>query len=426
MSGSSSRRSLAFVVPRFFAGIAGGAETLMSQLAARCAARGDDVEILTTCARDNRTWENAFAPGASVEEGVTVRRFLVAARDLDSWIPRQIAIHEGIKLGIDEELIWMKESVNSPELYSYLSRHASTFDALFFGPYLFGTTFWGSLIAPERSWLIPCLHDEHYAYTDCIASMFRQVGRALFNSTPERDLARARYGEIDGGEVGMGFERISEEELARVAPYFPESFPYLLYLGRKETGKNAHLLVDYFIEAKERRALPESLTLVVAGGGSFDDLHRPQARARGDIIDIAHVTEEQKRSLLKYACALCQPSRNESFGIVLMESWLMRRPVVVHGGCPVTRSFAIRSGGGLYFTSPEEFGGVVSALANDPALASRLGAAGNAFVHQQYSWEAVLERFDAIIDPWIKRRAHSEQSDGQNARIRVEPLGELV
>jgi len=55
-------RRYAFVVPRFGEGIAGGAETLVGALARHLAQRGDRVEVFTTCARDNRTWENEFPP----------------------------------------------------------------------------------------------------------------------------------------------------------------------------------------------------------------------------------------------------------------------------------------------------------------------------------------------------------------------------
>ena len=49
------------------------------------------------------------------------------------------------------------------------------------------------------------------------------------------------------------------------------------------------------------------------------------------------------------ASLLCQPSHNESFSLVIMESWLCGRPVLVSSQCAVTKDFAKRSNGGLYF-----------------------------------------------------------------------------
>ncbi len=383
-----------FVIPRYFEGIAGGAETLISALARKLALRGDEVLLLATCAKDNRTWENFFEPGEALIDGLKVIRFAVDKRNLDRWIPLQIRLSEGMRLDLPEELDWLAESVNSSSMYAYLEQYAPSFDAVFFGPYLFGTTFWGSLIHPENSVLIPCLHDESPAYTQVMAAMFRQVRGCLFNARGERDLAHTLYGDIEGGDVGMGFEPYGEELLT---PYFKDQFPYLVYLGRKETMKNVPLLIDYFIESKERLASLAKLKLVVMGGGSFSDLFRPKALLRDDIIDLSDVAELDKRRVLTHSTALCQPSTNESFSIVLMESWLLKRPVLVHARCAVTRNHVIDSGGGLYFGERAEFSACVEELVGNAALGAEMGRAGERYVREQYSWDAVLSRFDAVV-----------------------------
>ena len=156
----TEKRSYAFVVPRCKEGIAGGVETLMGQLAAKLHERGDTVEIFTTCAVDNRSWENELPEGPGTEYGVSLRRFPVDERNLDAWIPLQINISEGMNLTIEDELDWMMHGVSSKKMYEVLLEEADMYDAIFFGPYLFGTTFWGSLLRPDKSVLIPCLHDE--------------------------------------------------------------------------------------------------------------------------------------------------------------------------------------------------------------------------------------------------------------------------
>lgn len=382
-----------FVVPRFGRGVAGGAETLVGELARHLAARGDSIDVLTTCASDNRTWKNELPEGESIEDGVHVRRFPVRERDLDAWIPLQIRLSEGLTLTLDEEMKWMEHSVNSDGLYAFIAEHAPKYKAIFYAPYLFGTTFWGSLIHPENSVLIPCLHDESYAYTKVVQTMFRAVKGCLFNALPEAKLCWDLYGEIPGGEVGMGFDVPSVPK----GEYFKEKFPYLLYLGRKETGKNAHLLLDYFIKAKEAGTIASNLRLVIVGGGSFSDLHRPDALQRDDIIDLNHVSEDDKKKLLLGAIALVQPSTNESFSIVIMEAWLLGVPVIVHSRCAVTREHVEASSGGLYFGDLNDFAGVTQRLYDDSSLRNSLGQAGKEYVLQKYSWNAVLERFDSVV-----------------------------
>jgi glycosyltransferase involved in cell wall biosynthesis len=385
------------VVPRYYEGLAGGAETLLGAIATRLARRGDSVELLTTCARDNRTWNNEYAPGESFIGGVRVLRFPVDDRDLERWVPVQCAIHEGKNVSYNDQLVWMQESVNSRALYKHIADYSVTYDAIFFGPYLFGTTFWGAQICPEKSILVPCLHDEAYAYLDVLAAMFRAVRGCLFNAEPEMHLAQSLYGSVRGGVVGMGFEPPQQSVVDRLEPYFPEEYPYIVYLGRKEMGKNVHLLIDYFCAMKDRGMLPPELRLVILGGGSFSDLHRPEALKRGDVVDLPHVSEVEKSRLLKHAGFLCQPSVNESFSIVLMEAWMLGTPVVVHGECPITKHHVVESGGGLYFSSAEDFAGVTRYLLAEPKQRALFAACGRQYVVDNYSWESVLRRFDQVV-----------------------------
>jgi glycosyltransferase involved in cell wall biosynthesis len=395
-----------FVVPRYGEKVGGGAETLVREVAERLAARGDSIEVFTTCALDNRTWENVLPEGQTTENKVLVHRFKVDTRSLDIWVPLQIRISEGMLLTTDEQLQWLEHGVNSFALYAELKQRSHEFSACFFAPYLFGTTFFGSLVDPERSVLIPCLHDEHYAYVDVISSMFRLTRGCLFNAAPEMDLARGLYGHIKGGEVGMGFDPFPADYVSELSHFFEDSAPYVLYLGRKETGKNAQLLVDNFISCKEglaEGAPGKNLKLVIVGGGSFSDLHRPHALERADIVDLAHVSERDKHRLVKHALVLCQPSTNESFSIVLMEAWLLGTPVLVHAGCPVTRAHAIESGGGLYFCDSAEFSAVLGQLLADDvskasSLRARLSSGGAAYVRSKYDWAEVLRRFDRVVE----------------------------
>ena len=80
---------LAFVVQRYGADIAGGSEMHCRQLAERFSSR-HDITVITTCARDYVTWENAYPPGTSMENSarkkVNVAFFTTAARLPWRWI----------------------------------------------------------------------------------------------------------------------------------------------------------------------------------------------------------------------------------------------------------------------------------------------------------------------------------------------------
>jgi glycosyltransferase involved in cell wall biosynthesis len=196
----------------------------------------------------------------------------------------------------------------------------------------------------------------------------------------------------------MGFEPPEEAEIAGLEPYFDRSFPYILYLGRKEMGKNAHLLMDYFCQAKGLGLINADTRLVILGGGSFSDLHRQDLLERGDIIDLPHLSERDKQRVIRHSLYLCQPSTNESFSIVLMEAWMLGTPVVVHGGCPVTKHHVMESAGGLYISSASDLGGVTSYLSHDSNIRSVFAARGLDYVKREFSWDAVLGRFDRVLE----------------------------
>lgn len=406
-------RSIAFVIPRYVRSM-GGAEALCAALGRALQADGCLVTILTTCAADNRTWANEMPPGPFCEEGLSGIRFMVDERNLERWIPLQIRLSDGAALTIDEQLDWLEHSVTSSGLLAHLTEWGHTFDAILFAPYLFGTTFWGSQVHPDRSVIIPCLHDEAAAYLPAIRAMLRSVRGVIFNAQAERMLAERLHGALRGGVVGMGFDPIPVAIEEHLEPLLPPDEQYLLYLGRKETGKNAHVLIDHFCAWKDRSPDTLPVKLVICGGGSFSDLHRPRAAEREDIIDLAHVSEHDKSRLIKGAIALVQPSTNESFSIVLMEAWRLGVPVVVHGLCPVTKEHVEQSGGGLFFSNQRDFGGVIDRLIADAPLRNVMGQSGRRYVAQEYAWPTVIERFYRVLDLLFAREeSHKGDEDGR-------------
>ncbi len=422
--------SIAVIVPRYGPQLGGGAEALVKAIIEELAVPDeqgerlvDCAEVWTTCAKDHRTWANELPTGLTFERGIPVRRFPVDSRDIDCFLRMELAIGEGRPLLVDEQLAWLENSVNSRALYEHIIKFGQDFDVLIFAPYLFATTFWGALIYPERSLIIPCLHNENYAYQSVFHHLFGQVRGIICNSAPELDLMRELYQKSDFEEraavVGMGFvdsrlasssEGESQVVHSAKAP-LPSRVrhPFLLYSGRKERGKNLDLLVSYFAEMASAADSPK-LQLVLIGAGDLN-----LAAAIPDrVIDLGFVSEEEKEVLMQQALALVQPSTNESFSIVLMEAWLRETPVIVHGQCAVTRDHVVRSGGGCYFSDAGELKQVVRELLANPTLRTQLGSAGNRYVRDCYCWPAVLGRLYRAFDKFgIHYGARSESKISQ-------------
>ncbi len=382
---------LCFVVPRYGPGFAGGAEALCRGWAETCHRAGWPVQVVTTTTDCMRHWNNRFAAGADTLNGVPVRRFAVdrSRAELHFHLHDRVNADPG-GVSPEEQRRWMETGLGSPELFGWLAEHRGEFDFFVFLPYLFNTTVLGVQAVGDKALVIPCLHDEGPARAWIVRRALEGARGVFFNTTAERDFAlRAlRLGNPNCFTVGMGMEPSPKGDETAFRRKYGITGDYFLYCGRLEGGKNVHVLLDHF---RHFRASPGRDALLVCIGSGH-------VAAPDGVRVLGYVSEEDKRGALAGAVALINPSLRESFSIVLMESWLQGRPVVVPTACAVTAEHVRRSGGGLCYDDEEVFAGTLTELRTDRALADRLGALGRWYVREHYDWTDLLDRFRGRLD----------------------------
>ena len=386
--------TLAFVVPWYGRDIPGGAEAECRATARALRGRGVPVEILTTCARDHASpWTDHHPDGVTEEDGFIVRRFKVRPRDPERYGRLQWRLNLAGTLTSFEEEDFVRESINSNDLYAYLGAERDRYWYAFI-PYCFGTTWEGALAAPERSLLIPCLHDEPFAHLKWTRRVLRAVRAVCFHVRAERELAESLAGP-DAARfllVGEGVDPPPPGDGERFRRTHRVLDPFVLYAGRKAAEKNTPLLVEYF--ARYKLTHPQTqLKLVLLGSGGV----RIPPRLSADILDLGFVPAQDKADAYAAALALCQPSLLESFSLVMMEAWLAGTPALVHGGCRVTRDHCLASNGGLCFENYFEFVEAIELLGRDAALRRRMGEAGRAYVLAHYTWDRVTDNYVAVL-----------------------------
>jgi len=388
---------LAIVVPRYGPGVVGGAETLCRDYALRLRAAGHDVEVLTTCARDHFTWRNELPAGATVLEGVPVRRFPVTvAKDHGAVTMLHARLDAGFRLDAAGERRWVESTGYSQPLFEAIAELAPRVDAVLFAPYLFAATVFGARVAPSRSLVIPCLHDEAYARFGIVQDTLRGVAGLVFNSAPERDLAARLLGSSMPPHrvVGVGFDPPGALDGAAWRRRTGLSGELVAYAGRREIAKNFPLLLRWmaaYDQGLSRRG--GGVTLVAMGSGEIRAPHS----AREVVRDLGFATQQEKLEAFAASVATAQLSVNESFSYVVMESWLAGTPVIVHADCAVTRAHCEESGGGVWVRDAESFAEALDRLRGDAFLRSQLAAAGGRYVRSHYSWPAVLARLESAV-----------------------------
>jgi glycosyltransferase involved in cell wall biosynthesis len=382
---------VAFVVQRYGPEVVGGAELHCRWIAEHVALR-HEVEVLTTTAIDYLTWHNVLPAGESKLNGVTVRRFPVAReRRIETFDPVANKVcffeHED-----EEERRWLEEhGPVCPALVEHLRRHEPSYDAIVFFSYRYWTSYFGMQVAPAKSLLVPTAEHDRVLYLRLFREFFRLPAALVFNTPEEQELIERVTGNagLPGEVVGTGIERPASVPVDEVAPRLDLLGDYFVYVGRIEPEKGCAVMIDHFL--RWQRETRSTATLALFGRSTMSFSENAHVRLMGVVPD------GEKLAAIARARALVMPSRHESLSMVVLESWMMGRPVLVNGDCEVLRGQVLRANGGLYYRRYEEFAAAMDLLAGEPALASRLGEQGRGYFEAHYAWERVMEKYERLL-----------------------------
>ena len=363
-----------------------------------------DVDFLTTCSRSFLSpWgEDYFPAGKTKERAFDLYRFPVDDRSVDRFdelnaallaMPRDDLRAHTARIDLPSHAAFLSENINSEELVNYIARERRRYLAFVFVPYLYGTTMRGIAAAGDKAYLQPCLHDEVYAYLKPVEHAFHQVRGLLFNSPGELEIARRIFGPgilHKSHLVGSGVEVLSAPEPATRLPAGLTPKRYFLCLGRRDTTKGVDMLVEAF---RRTRSHENGFSLVLAGPGE-----QSYADPANGVLDLGFVSDAERASLLGGALALAQPSTNESFSRVMMESWAYRTPVIVDARCEATRDAVDTSGGGWIASGDAHWSDMIAHVTETSGdERKRVAELGRDYAVRVADWDSVLERYDEVF-----------------------------
>ena len=190
----------------------------------------------------------------------------------------------------------------------------------------------------------------------------------------------------------------------------PQERPYFLFVGRLEVIKGLHTLIPLWQKVA-------GADLLVAGAGTQDSQLRRMAASNPRIRFLGEQTQQELGALYYHAIACIVPSVTyETFGIVCIEAFARKTPVIVRdlGALP---EVVEDSGGGFVYRTDEELLRAVHDLVNFPEMRVEFGERGYQAFRRYWTTEAHLKLyFDFIQEtaarkfgeaPWETRKAET-------------------
>lgn len=391
-------RKLVFAPSRFGDDFVGGAETVQGEIARGLQERGWEVEILTTCARDHFTWVNELPAGVSEEDGLLVRRFpAVVSTPRAERAALERRILSGSQLTIAEQQRWMNDDVRVPEMFHHILDHAAEYRGLVFTPYMFWTAFACSQIAPSKTVLWTCLHDEPFARLEIFKPVLSGVAGLWFQTEPEHEFAHGLLARpAPHRVVGCGVPVPDKYDPDGFRKKFNLPGRFVLYAGRREGAKNWETLLEGFAGFVGRNE-QTPLSLVTVGSGEVD----PPAAIADRVVDLGFLSEEDRDNAFAAADAYIQPSLYEAFSRTVMQAWLAGTLVIGNGGCGPVKWHCERSRAGITYDDTAEFEEALSFVAGAPDAARAIAAGGRDYVLANYTWDRVLDGIEESLEEWL-------------------------
>jgi len=418
---------IAFIVPRYGTEILGGAEYHCRLIAERLAER-HQVEVVTTCARDQATWQNEYSEGVDRIRGVTVRRFPNAGtRDVEAFARRTDWICSNGHTEADE-MEWLRQQGPwCPALVDYLRASQATYDALVFFTYRHAPTVLGMRVAPARSILVPAAQDEPALRLSIFRDVFSLPAGVAYNTASERRLltrtftipalvedtigcgvdlpqhhAYPRHQAAASDATGAGGDQGADGE-DRSPPRFRSHLtargaifrrrhrlhgPFALYGGRIETGKGCEELIEYFASYADQGG---DASLVLMGVKLMPLPEEP-------FITFAGLLSDTERSqALEAATVVVVPSPVETLSLLALEAFSVGTPVLANARSEVLVDHCLASHAGLFYTDRHEFVECLATLVADERLRAGLGRNGRDYVRREYRWDVVLGKYERMM-----------------------------
>ncbi|MDX1957321.1 MAG: glycosyltransferase family 4 protein [Leptospiraceae bacterium] len=381
------RPKLALVTPIFSMEAMGGAEKIAFEYSLLLNEFAD-LTVLTTTAKNYTTWATYYEAGAQLYQGISVSRFSTQSERSPKKFNRfhSKLLKKFPDITQKEYEKWLElQGPNCPELVKFIQKNSNSFDLFIFVTYLYYPVIKSIGLVKEKSFWVPTLHDEKTAYFQIYKNNLVNEIHYSFNTPEEKNIFQkiAGYCPDNYSIIGM------HVELPNLILKTILDKPYIVYVGRLDSGKGVGELIDFFIQFREYTGI--ELNLVLVGGGEYIWEKKDYILTKG------FVSEKEKYELIYNSELLINSSTMESFSIVIMEAWLLGKSVLVNSKSETLQNHCKRSNGGLYYRDKESFIACLKFLLSRNDIRKKMGVNGKKYVELNYNLDVIRSKLRAMI-----------------------------
>ncbi len=175
----------------------------------------------------------------------------------------------------------------------------------------------------------------------------------------------------------------------------PPLSPMALFCGRMSVQKGPDLLVEAIPMVLKNR--PDMKFVFMGEGDMRSACERRAGELNvGDACRFLGYTSPSTKEELMNACDLiCTPSRNEPFGVVVLEAWDACKPVVATEAVSIIKNF---EDGLIAYIQPESIAWCINRLLQNPEEMKKLGRAGHSRIEAEFSWDRIAKRTEEVYN----------------------------
>lgn len=242
---------------------------------------------------------------------------------------------------------------------------------------------------PPQAWRFTGLLDRQLAHVDAFIAM------SEFSRQKHREFGFERE-----MEVVPSFLAEPEPAASTIDDSSPHSRPYFLFVGRLEKLKGLDDVIPVF------RDYPAA-DLLIAGDGTYAATLRAAARGIENVHFLGQVGSDALGPYYRHAIALIVPSVCfETFGMILIEAFQQRTPVIARRIGPSTE-IVETSGGGELFEARKELVQAMRRIQSDPAHREKLARAGHEAFKARWCERVVIRQYLDVVARAARRKGDS-------------------